>query len=333
MKNLIGITCYPVNDTQIKMLNECIDSLKPLGYDIMVLSHYPIDPDIQRKVNFVHYDADNPLLPPHINQHNFLKTDTFESKIFNSGHALAISKNMNSLFSFAQNMDYDYCICVEFDCTFHLSDVFKIQDLVEDLKMKNKKAAVFNPSSHIVASCHYEENGPYYCETCFFISQPKFFMDKFRPPRNMNEWLNNNMCYTLEITLHNKLKIYQSDVDFIDSYTSEYFDKSNMNQHRYGLFNCEVVYNETSPDCPILLVNNLSSSELTKNVKVYLNGDLIRDIESSPGTWFYLPLLLDGSSLKYEVNSNGYLESSREVILSLGLVETLKEKLSCIKFK
>ena len=47
MKNLIGITCYPINETQVKMLNDCIDSLKPLGYDIMVLSHYPIDMDIQ----------------------------------------------------------------------------------------------------------------------------------------------------------------------------------------------------------------------------------------------------------------------------------------------
>lgn len=333
MKNLIGITCYPINDTQIKMLNECIDSLKPLGYDIMVLSHYPIDLDIQRKVNFVHYDADNPLLPPYINQHNFLKTDTFESKIFNSGHALAISKNMSSLFSFAQNMDYDYCICVEFDCTFHLDDVFKIQDLIEDLKSKDKKTVVFNPSRHIVASCHYEENGPYYCETCFFISEPKFFIDKFSPPRNMKEWLNNNMCYTLEITLYDKLKLYKSDVEFIDLYTSEYFNKSNMNQHRYGLFNCEVVYNETDPGSPVLLVNNLSSSDLSKNVKVYLNDGLISDTISFPGTWFYLPLSLDGSSLKYEVISDGYTELSKELTLSPDLVESLREKLSCIRFK
>ena len=134
MKNLIGITCYPINDIQVKMLDDCINSLKPLGYDIMVLSHYPIDINIQKKVNFVHYDSDNPFLPSEMTQHNFLVTDFFESKVFNSGHALAISKNMNTLFNFAQSLDYDYCICVEFDCKFNEEDVQKIPKLINDMR-------------------------------------------------------------------------------------------------------------------------------------------------------------------------------------------------------
>ena len=135
MKNLIGITCYPVNDIQVKMLNDCIDSLKPLGFDIMVLSHYSIDMDIQKKVNFVHYDSDNSFLPSEMAQHNFLITNFFESKIFNGGHSLAISKNINTLFNFAQNMDYDYCICVEFDCKFNEDDILKISKLIDNMKL------------------------------------------------------------------------------------------------------------------------------------------------------------------------------------------------------
>lgn len=325
MKNLIGITCYPTNERQVKMLNECIDSLLPLGYDIMVLSHYPIGIDIQKKVNYVHYDSDNPFLPSEITPHNFLTTDFFESKVFNSGHALAISKNMNTLFNFAHNMNYDYCICVEFDCTFDKVDLEKIPKLIGDMKISNKKATIFNPSNHIVASCHYEVYGPNYAETCFFISQPKFFLDSFRPPSNMNEWMNNNMCYTLEITLHNKLNNFKSDVEFIDSYTSDYFNLSKMNQHRYGLFNCDIVYNEKNPNNPILLINNIHDDRY--KVEIFKNGThLSTVISEARGHWTYFPFEFDDSVVETVIYQNDlYLETKR-FILSLDKLDTFIKK-------
>lgn len=331
MKNLIGITCYPVNEIQVKMLNDCIDSLKPLGYDIMVLSHYPIDVDTQKKVNFVHYDSDNPFLPSEMNQHNFLITELFESKIFNSGHALAISKNMNTLFNFAQNMDYDYCICVEFDCKFNEDDILKISELIDNMKFNNKKASVFNPTSHIVASCHYENDGPNYCETCFFISQPKFFLDTFRPPRNINEWLNNDMCYTLEITLCNKLKYFESDVQFIDSYSNEYFNKSNMNQHRYGMFNCEIIYNEKKPNIPILLINNIHDEKY--KVDIFKNGKHLSTVNCDViGLWSYFPFEFDNSIIETVIYQNDVYLETKKFELSFDKIEIYKKK-GIISFK
>lgn len=331
MKNLIGITCYPINDIQVKMLNECIDSLKPLGYDIIILSHYPIDIDIQKKVKFVHYDSDNPQLPSEMTQHNFLVTDSFESKIFNSGHALAISKNMNTLYNFAQNMDYDYCICVEFDCKFNENDVLKIPRLLENMKLSDKKALVFNPSNHIVASCHYEKDGPNYCETCFIISQPKFFLDTFRPPRNLNEWLNNDMCYTLEITLCDKLKHFKDDVVFIDSFSNEYFDKSNMNQHRYGLFNCEVIYNEKNPKIPILLINNLHNEKY--RVEIFKNGELLStENHEISGSWSYFQFEFDNSIIETVIYQNGLHLETRRFELSTNNIEQHRKK-GVITFK
>lgn len=331
MKNLIGITCYPVNEIQVKMLNDCIDSLKPLGYDIMVLSHYPIDVDTQKKVNFVHYDSDNPFLPSEMNQHNFLITELFESKIFNSGHALAISKNMNTLFNFAQNMDYDYCICVEFDCKFNEDDILKISELIDNMKFNNKKASVFNPTSHIVASCHYENDGPNYCETCFFISQPKFFLDTFRPPRNINEWLNNDMCYTLEITLCNKLKYFESDVQFIDSYSNEYFNKSNMNQHRYGMFNCDIIYNEKKPNIPILLINNIHDEKY--KVDIFKNGKHLSTVNCDViGLWSYFPFEFDNSIIETVIYQNDVYLETKKFELSFDKIEIYKKK-GIISFK
>jgi hypothetical protein len=331
MKNLIGITCYPINETQVKMLNDCIDNLKPLGYDIMVLSHYPIDMDIQKKVNFVHYDSDNPFLPSEMNQHNFLVTEFFESKVFNSGHALAISKNMNTLFNFAQNMDYDYCICVEFDCKFNEDDILKISTLINNMKLNNKKATVFNPTNHIVASCHYENDGPNYCETCFFISQPKFFLDTFRPPRNINEWLNNDMCYTLEITLCNKLKHFESDVEFINSYSNEYFSKSDINQHRYGMFNCEIIYNEKNPNVPILLINNIHNEKY--KIDIFKNGKHFSTVNCDVvGFWSYFPFEFDDSIIETIIYQNNLYLETKKFELSLNKIENYKKK-GVISFK
>jgi hypothetical protein len=113
-------------------------------------------------------------------------------------------------------MGYDFCLCVEFDCFFSSDDLSKIPDLIDEMVSKQRKSLVFNPQSHHVSSCNYEEIGPYYCETCFFISEPKFFLNSFAPPKDLSEWVNNHMCYTLEISLFDKLKNYPDLVEFKD---------------------------------------------------------------------------------------------------------------------
>jgi hypothetical protein len=59
MKNIIIIGTYPNDSYKLDMLNDCINRVKPLGYDIMIVSHYPIPEEIQSKVNYVLYDSEN----------------------------------------------------------------------------------------------------------------------------------------------------------------------------------------------------------------------------------------------------------------------------------
>ena len=324
MKTLIGITCYPINDKQIKMLNDCIDSLKPLGFDIAVLSHYPVDLDIQKKVNYLIYDSENPLLPTESTPHNFVINSTFHAKIYNGGHALAITRNMNTLFKYSKMFDYDYCICIEFDCFFDVDDLNKIKECLVLLSNSNKKMLVFNPSDYLTASCHYGENGPYFCETCFFISEPNFFLNTVNPPTNIEEWNINGMCYNLETSFYEKLKDNKDDVLFMPTHSSEYFTKSSMNQHRYGLFDSDFIYNENDDEHPILFINNMTGIE--KTVEVYQNQSLILKIDVQDHVWYYNIFSYDDSIIDIKIYESNILENEKKFILSEQNKESFKQK-------
>ena len=55
-KDIIIIGTYPDHPKKMEMLRECIERVRPLGYDILVVSHYPIPTDIQEMVDYVIYD-------------------------------------------------------------------------------------------------------------------------------------------------------------------------------------------------------------------------------------------------------------------------------------
>ena len=52
---------YPNIKDRVQWTKDTINSLKPLGRKIILLSHYPVDQDIQRMVDYYIYDAHNPL--------------------------------------------------------------------------------------------------------------------------------------------------------------------------------------------------------------------------------------------------------------------------------
>lgn len=57
----IVLGTYPNLKERVRLTKETIQSLKPLGRKIILVSHYPVDADIQRMVDYYIYDAHNPL--------------------------------------------------------------------------------------------------------------------------------------------------------------------------------------------------------------------------------------------------------------------------------
>ena len=60
-KDIIIIGTYPNLEKRVQLTKDCINSLKPLGRKIMLVSHYPVDVQIQQMVDYYVYDGENIL--------------------------------------------------------------------------------------------------------------------------------------------------------------------------------------------------------------------------------------------------------------------------------
>jgi hypothetical protein len=99
------------------------------------------------------------------------------------------------------------------------------------------------------------------------------------------------------------------------------------------MFVCEIINNQTNPDTPILLINNIHGSKTTKEVRLYLNDKLFDTVISYPGRWYYTPLSINNDTLKIEIFENNIIESIETFELNLSLLDKVKNKLSYINFK
>ena len=97
MKKIFIIDGYPKTKKQEQVLHDCIESIKPIGWDILLVSHYPVPSQIQEKVEYCIYDKNNLFVPPNISPHVFFENEVFNSKIYLGGHALAITISINVL--------------------------------------------------------------------------------------------------------------------------------------------------------------------------------------------------------------------------------------------
>lgn len=333
MKKLFIVDGYPKTKKQIQLLEDCIQSILPIGWDILLVSHCPVPTEIQEMVTYCIYDRNNLFVPPHISPHIYSSNDLFDFKVYLGGHALAITINMFNGFKFAQNYGYDFCYFMAFDSVLDSKDLDKLEDLVYRMESQDKSMIVFNPDNFIVRDCYYKEEGKFFYETLLFGAKVDQFLERFNPPRNLDEWMSNDMCYNLESCLYHKYKDLKEECIIVPTFVDEYLSSSKINSHRFGVFVCDVVHNEGNPESPILLINNLQESNTTKQIKIYINEEMVSSMDSYPGTWYYLPLSIDDSLLRIEILENEILESAETIKLSSELPELLRNKLSYIKFK
>jgi len=333
MKKLFIIDTYPRTQIQKQTLKDCIKSLEPIEWDILIVSHYPIPTDIQELVSYCIYDKNNSFVPSNITPHIFFSNDNFDAKIYTSGHALAISINMFNAFEFAKSNNYDFCYFMECDTILSFTDITKLENLVTIMEGEKKDMIIFNPSDYIVGDCYHSENGNFFYETLLFGAKPTVFLSNFKPPRNLDEWYSNTMCYNLESTFYEKFKNLKTNCLIIPYFVSEYLTDSKVNLHKFGVFVCEIVYNENEPNSPVLFIDSVYSGNQTKEIIIYKNNQYFDNITIKPGTWYYLPLKINNDKIKIDVFENKELEFSSEYILDNDLLISLEQGLSNIKFK
>ena len=319
MKNLFVIDTYPSTEEQKKLLIECINRLSNVGFDIMIVSHISIPEEIQKMVNYVIYDTDNTFLPGE--RTPFFWVSLFDNifRVFNSGHSLAITRNMQNAFLMAKSSGYDFFYFLEYDVLINESDIQKLITLKDTMKNEGKKMIFFEPEN-------FYECGSHVYETLLFGGEVEYLLSKFLPPKNIKEWDSLNMGYTLELAFYEQLSKYSEEFLIVPKHSSDLLDNSDINVYRYGLIISELLYNHNEPNKPILLLYKSFNNSQDYEIKVYHNDIKIYETILYGGNWWVKEFEVNNSDLKIEIYLHGELQETKNYKLNFELLDKIKLK-------
>ena len=298
MKRLIIIDTYPIGKREQMILNMCIDALSRKGYDLMITTHCPIDKSIADKVNYVIYDSNNTFLPETLTPYYWLDTADFRLNIFNGGHTLPICRNVSNGIHLASSLKYDDFVFMEADIVLSDQDFTLLDSYLNEMNQNGKKMVYFKPVEY--RDC----NGSRVYETLLFAGKPDYFLSRFKPPLTVADWLSLPMGYTLELSFFEHFSKYEDEFLIIEDHSSVVFSTSQVNLFRYGLFNCEMVYNIHHPDYPTLFIANSLIETEPKYVFIYRDDILINEKVMYKGQFWHNSYQFDGTTIRLLVTDD-----------------------------
>jgi hypothetical protein len=294
MKILFIVDSYPSGPLEIDTLDKAISALGMIDCDVMVVSHLPVHQTIAQKADYFLYDSNNTFLSAQYTPHYWYADPNFTIKIFTPGHTLPICRNMSNGFHLAKSLGYTHFVFMECDVIFNLQDLHKLEIWMQNLKDENKDMLFFKPEG-------YRYNDSYVYETLLFGGKVDYFLNRFKPPTTEEEWMTSNMGHSLELTFFEKFKDDEHNFIIIDDHSSSIFTLSEVNILRYGLFNCELSYNETDEHLPVLFIINSLIEETFKYVDIYHRDVLIHSTPMGKGHYWFRMFSPDDSEIQVKV--------------------------------
>jgi len=274
MKKVIVIGAYPSNPEREEVLLECISRLSNIGYDLIVVSHYPIPDYIQKKVNYCIYDKENIFLPTNLTPSYWFGTEACHVEIFNEGHFLTCSKNMLTSLNLANALKYDFFYYMESDNFLEPEDITKMEFLKELMFLQNKNMILFKS----------EDGGNPTYDTLLFGGRPDYFVKNATLPTNLEEYIALNLNTTIERTLYGYLNADENNLLTIEGRSKQYFNKSQINTISHeGIV--EVIGNEETNQLFLWISNDYANTQDIQ-IKVYPSDNYTI---LKPGNWAYIP--------------------------------------------
>jgi len=132
-EEVIILGTYPNLKSRVQLTKDTIKSLKPLGRKIMLLSHYPVDADIQRMVDYYIFDAYNPLTHHSYYTRFYRHTDNFYSEINinglkDSNQSLTVLVNMFNGAKAAKQLGFKSFFYTTYDVILDEKDFGVVED-------------------------------------------------------------------------------------------------------------------------------------------------------------------------------------------------------------
>ena len=219
MKNIVIIGTHPNDKHKMELLEKCIDGIKPLGYDIMVVSHFPVSERIQQKVDYVLYDKENQILDSDSTPDWVYLTENFT--VINSsfeGHILAVCKNIVNGVNYAKSLKYDFFYYLEYDNIFHKEDLISLEIARKTMFFEKKKMVFFS----------YECEGEDILETLIFGGIVGAFHQIHNLPTQRHELPDS--AISLERLVYMKYQKFLEEFYLIPCTSKIYFPNSEINK-------------------------------------------------------------------------------------------------------
>ena len=200
-EEVIILGTYPNLKERVRLTKETITSLKPLGRKIILVSHYPVDEETQRMVDYYIYDAYNPLCHHSYYTRFYNQTNEYHAEINinglkDSNQSLTVLVNMFNAAKAAQDLGFKRFFYTTYDVVLDERDIPMVNESFKTDK-KLYVATLPTPQGKGI-----QTNGMM-LDTDFFLKE----FDDIRTPEDWNLVCDKRKC-------QNYLEDYLSKVIF-----------------------------------------------------------------------------------------------------------------------
>ena len=132
-EEVVVLGTYPNLKSRVQLTKDTIESLKVLGRKIILISHYPVDMDIQRMVDYYIYDAYNPLCHHSYYTKFYRYTNEYHADVNinglkHSNQSLTVLVNLFTATKFAKLLGYQRFFYTTYDVILNEKDVAVVDE-------------------------------------------------------------------------------------------------------------------------------------------------------------------------------------------------------------
>jgi hypothetical protein len=316
MKDVLIINSYANTPSRRDVLINCINQLKKLKRDIILISNHRDDQYIQQIVDYYIYDSDNFLLPRENSPINWFADEHETIHIFHPGTSYIVYKNMCTSISFAKYLGYKRFFYLEFDVNFSDEDLSKIESIFDDV-LYNNKMWMCNYISHDMAAY----------ESRLFAGHVEFFTDHFIMIRSYDDWsitppfsfTSESLEFIFPQFINNKL----NSIYFTNIAVCEFFKNSQIDIF-HAFSSVYIAYNSENIKEPLIFIRTESGNyeiiinNITTHKKNYLKNNILKH---------KFQISDDASDIKILLNDSVIFEES----VDLKKIEIYKNE--CVRYK
>lgn len=130
---VVVIGTYPNLKSRVQLTKDTISSLKVLGRKIILISHYPVDDEIQRMVDYYIFDSENPLCHHSYYTRFYRSTGEYHAEVNINGlkysnQSLTVLVNLFTAAKFAKNLGFKSFFYSTYDVILDERDIPVIEE-------------------------------------------------------------------------------------------------------------------------------------------------------------------------------------------------------------